>query len=80
MASKVIPGETAVGVQPMLQAIDVTIGGGLSGSTASIREVRVESVRSRLRLTHNGGRDRQDDQPKRSRKAQIHECDREAAG
>ena len=63
----------------MLQAIDVTVGRGLSGGAVSMQEVPVEPVRRRLRLPDDGGGDRKDDEPQRHREAQVHERDREAA-
>ena len=72
-------GLQAVRVQPVLQPVDVAVGGGLSGGTVTMGEVRVEPVCRRLRLPDDCGRDREDDEPQRRSKGQIHEGDREAA-
>src|SRR5207248_6669726 len=69
----------AMRVQPRLEAVDVTVGGGLSGRAVRMREVRVEPVRSRLRLADDGGRDREDDESERRSERQVHDRDREAA-
>ena len=69
-----------MGVQPVLEAVDVPVGGGLSGRRDTIRKVVVESSGSRLRLTDDGRRDCHDDERQRRRESQQHDRDREAAG
>ena len=68
-----------VRVQPVLEAVDVAVGGCLSGGRDTIREVLVESVGSRLRLTDDSCRDRHDDKRQRRRERQQHDRDRKAA-
>ena len=66
-------------VEPVLEAVDVAVGRGLSDGAVTIREVPVEPVGRRLRLSHDGGRHRHDDRNQHRQEAQVHERDREAA-
>src|SRR5581483_11994572 len=68
-----------VRVQPPLEAVDVAVGGSLSGRTVTIREVVVEPVRCRRRLAGDRGHDAEDHERQRRREAQVHEGDRQAA-
>ena len=65
--------------EPVLEAVDVAVGRRLSGAAVTIREVAVEPVGRRLRLSDDGGRHRHDDQAPAPPRTQVHERDREAA-
>src|SRR6266480_3202172 len=70
----------AVGVQPVLQPVDVPVGVDLVGLSVHLRKVGIHPFRGRLRLTDEHGPERPYGGDQENREHEVHERDCEAAG
>src|SRR5439155_775920 len=75
-----VNGAEPVGVEPVLEPVDVPIGGDLAGSSVYVRKVGIDPFGGRLRLADDDGPESADGRDQCERKDQVHERDCKAAG
>src|SRR4029079_2104850 len=68
-----------VRIEPLLQPIDVAIGGGLVAPSVLVGEIVVEPVRGSSRLTHDHRGDGDQDDDQRTCERDVHDGDGDPA-